>query len=220
MSFETGGELPFGQASDPPPTTCPPCDPPTSFPCLPCCLPGRRFAAADTTGQEEFFETKIRPVLVAKCYECHSSSSKEAKGGLLLDTREGIRRGGDSGHAVVPGELEESMILAAMRHESFEMPPDEKLPDTVIADFVRWIRMGAHDPREGKSALIRREIDFERAREFWAFQPITEPDVPAVKNGQWPKQDVDAFILARLEAERIRACARRRRPDIGAATPF
>ncbi len=167
------------------------------------CLLANTLVAADRREQEAFFETKIRPVLVAKCYECHSAESKEPKGGLLLDTREGIRRGGESGHAVVPGELDDSLILAALRHESMEMPPEEKLPDSVIADFETWIRAGAVDPRDGKSALIRNEIDFDRAREFWSFQPLSAPPIPAVKNRSWTKSEIDRFILARLEAKGV-----------------
>ncbi len=160
-------------------------------------------AAEDDQAKEEFFEAKIRPVLVSQCYECHAASSKEPGGDLLLDTREGIRRGGESGHAVVPGDVDESLILAAIKYESFEMPPDEQLPERVIADFEKWIRMGAQDPRDGKSAPIRRQIDFERAREFWSFQPIANPAVPSVTNSQWLRSEIDAFIAAKLEAENI-----------------
>ncbi len=159
--------------------------------------------AADGRDQEEFFETKIRPVLVAKCYECHSAAADEPAGGLLLDTREGIRRGGETGHAVVPGELADSLILDAMRHESIEMPPDERLPDTVIADFEKWVRAGAYDPRDGKSAMIRREIDFGRAKEFWSFRPLVESQRPAVEDVDWARSDIDAFILARWENQGI-----------------
>ena len=95
----------------------------------------------------EFFEKRIRPVLVQRCYECHSRASKQ-KGGLLLDSREGIRRGGDSGHAVIPRDVAGSMLVEAIRYESFEMPPDGRLPDSVVADFIRWIEMGAPDPRD------------------------------------------------------------------------
>ncbi len=160
-------------------------------------------AAENDEAKEAFFEAKIRPVLVSKCYECHAATSKEPKGDLLLDTREGIRRGGESGHAVVPGDVEESLILSAIKYESLEMPPDEQLPEHVIADFENWIRMGAHDPRDDKSAPIRREIDFERAREFWSFQPIADPVVPSVENSQWLRSEIDAFIAARLQAKGI-----------------
>ncbi|MGI9469956.1 MAG: PSD1 and planctomycete cytochrome C domain-containing protein [Rubripirellula sp.] len=160
--------------------------------------------AADDRELEAFFEKKIRPVLVAECYECHSASSKDPQGGLLLDTREGIRRGGDNGHAVVPGELGDSLILDALRHESLEMPPEKKLSEDVIKDFAKWIRMGAFDPREGKSALIRREIDLDEAREFWSFRPIEDPTLPATKNTSWAKTEIDSFVLARLEKKGLR----------------
>ncbi|MCO6459294.1 MAG: DUF1553 domain-containing protein [Pirellulaceae bacterium] len=169
-----------------------------------CTIPASHCLAAEqpTRAELQFFETKIRPVLVNQCYECHSSKSKEPKGGLLLDTREGIRRGGESGHGVVPGNLDESLVLSALRYESFEMPPDKQLPETVVADFARWIEMGAPDPREGES-LVQNKIDFEKARSYWAYQPIAKPGVPQVHNAAWPRTDVDAFLLARLEAEKL-----------------
>ena len=160
-------------------------------------------AAEKDDAKLAFFEAKIRPVLVASCYECHSAEGKQAKGGLVLDTREGIRRGGDSGHAVVPSNLDESLIVSAIKYESFEMPPDGPLPANVIKDFERWIRMGAPDPREGKSAPIREEIDFDRARQFWSFQPVMDPEVPIVKNRRWLRSDIDAFIASRLESKDI-----------------
>jgi len=94
----------------------------------------------------EFFEKKIRPVLVEHCYECHAVGAKKIRGGLLLDSRETSRTGGDSGPAVVPGKPDESLLLSALRHDAFEMPPDRKLPTTVIRDFESWIRNGAVDP--------------------------------------------------------------------------
>ena len=168
---------------------------------------GPSFAAENDADKDDakiaFFEAKIRPVLVASCYECHSIEGKESKGGLVLDTREGIRRGGESGHAVVPGNLDESVILSAIKYESVEMPPDERLPPNVIKDFEKWIKMGAPDPREGKSAPIRKEIDFERAREFWSFQPVADPEVPIVKHTNWMRSGIDAFIASRLESKGI-----------------
>lgn len=159
-------------------------------------------AAADepTPAQLEFFEKKIRPVLVKECYSCHSTQAKSVKAGLLLDTREGIRRGGESGHAVVPGNLEESLLIEAVRYEGLEMPPKKQLSDKVVADLEQWVRMGAPDPREGKSAPIRQTIDFDKAREFWAFQPIAKPEIPAPKNGKWSAAEIDRFVLAKLEA--------------------
>ena len=152
----------------------------------------------------EFFEKKIRPVLVQQCYKCHSQSSTEVKGELLLDTREGIRRGGESGHAVVPGDIDASALIDAIRYESVEMPPNGKLPDNVIADFVRWVEMGAPDPRDGKSGLIKREINFEEGRKFWAFQQPKKTESPAVTNSSWPQNEIDLFILARLESNELK----------------
>lgn len=156
--------------------------------------------AADEKAGIEYFEKHIRPVLVSKCYECHSSSSKEPKGNLLLDTREGIRMGGDSGEAVVPSQLSDSVLLEAIRWEGLEMPPEEQLPPETIAKFEQWIKMGAQDPRDGKAALIRREIDFEKARNFWAFRPIADPQPPTV-DSKWPRTEIDRFV-ARKQAER------------------
>jgi hypothetical protein len=159
--------------------------------------------AADEKAGIEFFEKHIRPVLVAKCYECHSSSSKEPKGNLLLDTREGIRMGGDSGEAVVPGQLDDSLLLEAIRWEGLKMPPDEPLPAETIAKFEQWIKMGAQDPRDGKAALIRREINFEKAREFWAFRPIANPEPPASKS-QWATTEIDHFVAAKHESRGLK----------------
>ncbi|MFT5322602.1 MAG: hypothetical protein ACI8P0_000437 [Planctomycetaceae bacterium] len=159
--------------------------------------------AADEKAGIEFFEKHIRPVLVSKCYECHSSSSKEPKGNLLLDTREGIRMGGDSGEAVVPGQLSDSVLLEAIRWEGLEMPPEEQLPPETIAKFEQWIKMGAQDPRDGKAALIRREINFEKARDFWAFRPIATPKPPAAKS-KWSRSEVDRFVAAKQESRGLK----------------
>mgnify|MGYP002631787796 FL=1 len=131
--------------------------------------------------QLAFFEKKIRPVLVAHCYQCHSQDSKALKGGLALDTMEGIRAGGDTGHAVVPGDVEGSVLMEAIRYESMEMPPKQQLSQSVIGDFQKWIEMGAPDPRKGAS-LIKREIDFHDAKQHWSFQPIVGVQPPAVED--------------------------------------
>ena len=167
---------------------------------LPCSISAR---AADEKAGIEFFEKHIRPVLVSKCYECHSSSSKEPKGNLLLDTREGIRMGGDLGEAVVPGQLDDSVLLEAIRWEGLEMPPEEQLPPETIAKFEQWIKMGAQDPRDGKAALIRREINFEKARDFWAFRPIANPKPPATKS-DWSRTEVDRFVAAKQESRGLK----------------
>ena len=130
------------------------------------------------TGGVEFFEKHIRPVLSQKCYGCHSTESGKTKGGLLLDTREGIRAGGDSGHAVVPGSVKDSLLIKALRYtdKDIAMPPKKeggKLPDDVIAKFEQWVQMGAPDPRENTAGkiVVRKTWDLEEGRKFWAFQP-------------------------------------------------
>ena len=97
--------------------------------------------------------------------------------------------------------------MSAIRFEDFEMPPDEQLPESVIADFEKWIKMGAPDPRVGKSVMVRKEVDFDQAREFWSFRKIQDPTPPKVKNVQWPRQDIDRFVLARLESEGLAPAA-------------
>src|SRR5688500_12853743 len=105
--------------------------------------------AADGAADVEFFEKKVRPVLVERCYECHSAGAKKLKGGLLLDTREGVLRGGDNGPALVPGEPDRSAIIKAVRYHDpdLQMPPKQKLPDAQIADLEAWVKTGAPDPR-------------------------------------------------------------------------
>jgi len=152
----------------------------------------------------QFFEAKIRPVLVKQCYSCHSADSKKLKGGLRVDTREGLRKGGETGPAVVPGKLTESLLMSALRHDSLAMPPSEKLPDEVIADFEKWIKMGAPDPRDGKAAVSGPGINIEEGKKFWAFQPIKKPTSPNVKTNDWARGDLDKFILAGLEAKGLK----------------
>jgi len=164
------------------------------------------------TAQLEFFEKNIRPVLAAKCYKCHSAEADKVKGGLLLDTRDGIRQGGDSGHAVVPGNVEESLLLKALHSldKDLAMPPEKsggKLPDQVIADFEKWVKMGAPDPRDGAAVAVKKEIDFTKAREFWAFKAPVAAPAPAVAEKQWPRTDIDRFVLAGLEAKGLKPVA-------------
>ena len=161
-----------------------------------------------TTEQLDFFEKKIRPVLSEKCYKCHSEKADKVKGGLVLDTREGARRGGDSGPAVVPGSLDDSIIIEALRYtnKDFSMPPEKsggKLPDAVIADFETWIKMGAPDPREGSAAVVKK-FSKEDAKNWWSFQPPKAQAVPQPKNSAWAHGDVDRFLLAGLEEKKLK----------------
>ncbi len=162
------------------------------------CLPALA-RAADPSGVP-FFEQKIRPVLVKHCYECHAAGAQKVRGGLLLDTRAGLLKGGDTGPAVVPSKPEESLLLNALRHDGLAMPPKEKLPDEVAADFQRWVKMGAPDPRDGKAVNAQSAIDLEAGRKFWAFQPPRKYAVPRVAGASWPRSDIDRILLAALEA--------------------
>ena len=152
-----------------------------------------------------FFEKRIRPVLVESCYECHSTrDGNKVKGGLAVDSRDGLLRGGESGPALVPGSPEDSLLIEALRHDGLEMPPNKQLPNTVIADFVAWIKMGAPDPRKptgDEPVAVRKEIDVEAGRKFWAFQPPRKPSAPVVKDKRWGSTEIDQFILAGLEAK-------------------
>jgi len=154
-----------------------------------------------------FFESKIRPVLVKHCYECHSAESGKSKGSLLLDTRESIRAGGDTGPAVVPGDPKKSLLLTAISHTNpdLEMPPKQpQLPKAVIADFEAWIKMGAPDPREPSGKVAERPpVDLKSGREFWAYKKPVKPALPAVKDPKWAKRDLDRFILAKLEQNKL-----------------
>jgi len=160
--------------------------------------------AADDPASEAFFETRIRPVLVESCYECHSVENGKAKGGLTLDSREASRLGGDNGPAIVPGKPEESLLLTAIFHEDpdMEMPPKgPALSDRVRADFLDWITAGAIDPREAPSSGTRlSEYDMEARKEFWSYQKPTRRAAPQVEQSDWPKSPIDSYVLAQLEA--------------------
>ena len=158
----------------------------------------------DTALSLKFFETNVRPVLEKNCYECHSDSSKELQGGLRVDTREGVRRGGDSGPAVIPSESAKSLLLAAVRHEGLKMPPDRKLPESAIVDIQRWIQLGAHDPREESANLSAAAMNIQNASHNWSFQPIGASKLLSVHNSDWPTSPLDFFILAKLEQSGLR----------------
>ena len=146
----------------------------------------------------EFFEKKIRPVLTERCYSCHSVRAKKLKGALLLDSRQGMLKGGNMGAAVDPGNPAGSILVKAIRYHDtdLQMPPKEKLPDAVIKDFERWIRMGAPDPRKGDASAGPTPI---RAKDLWSFRPVQDVVVPKVKDGSWVRNEIDRFILAKLE---------------------
>lgn len=145
-----------------------------------------------------FFENKIRPVLVKHCYECHSADSEELGGGLRLDTRDTVMSGGLSGPALVHGKPDESLIIQALRYDGTEMPPEEPLPEAIINDFVNWVSRNAPDPRIPQATPVPKQEKTES--DLWSLQPVVDHKVPDVKLVDWPRNDIDRFILARIES--------------------
>ena len=165
----------------------------------------------------ELFEKEIRPVLAGKCYGCHSSKLKSPMGGLVLDTKPGLRAGGNGGAIVVPGDAKASRLMGAIGYTDphLRMPPGGKLTDREIEAFAKWIQAGAPDPREdaapttasGPVRTTLKGMDVETGRKWWSFQPVSELPAPAVKNSAWVLKKVDAFILAKLEGNKLKPSA-------------
>jgi hypothetical protein len=157
-----------------------------------------------------FFESKIRPVLVEHCYKCHATTSEKLKAGLKLDSRPDILKGGDSGPALVPGDPEKSRLIEALRYknEDMQMPPKGKLPEPVINDFVAWVKMGAPWPGDQTPKVTpsraEKVLDYAKIRkEHWSYQPIRNSPPPLVKNSSWVRDDIDRFILEKLEEKNL-----------------
>ena len=157
------------------------------------------FAGADAG--TDFFEKKVRPVLVERCYECHSAEQK-IKGGLRLDSREGWLQGGDSGPAAHPGAPEKSLLVEAVHYANrdMQMPPKQRLPKEEISVLEEWVRMGAPDPRT-EAPLVKKQtgMSLEAGRKFWSYAPVQKPAPPAVSDTQWPRSELDRFTLAAME---------------------
>lgn len=153
----------------------------------------------------EFFESYIRPILVEHCLECHGSDEKKVRGGLRLTSRESMLLGGDSGTAVVPGKPNESLFISSVHYEDYEMPPEGQLSESQIASLVRWVEMGAPDPRrdDDDDSPIATSIDIESGKSFWAFQPRKHAAPPVTIDQAWAKTPIDQFILTKLEANNI-----------------
>lgn len=152
--------------------------------------------------QLEFFEKEVRPLLSEHCYSCHSVNAKKVQAGLLLDGRASLLKGGDSGEAMVPGDVEASLLIQAVRYETYEMPPKGKLPDKDIETLERWVKMGAPWPKEDvpTAEMARPEFDLQqRKADHWVWQPVQSPAVPTVVNKAWPRDTLDQFVLAKLE---------------------
>jgi hypothetical protein len=170
-----------------------------------CAAPGGSAVAQDGTA---FFESKIRPVLVKHCYSCHSVEAGKALGGLLLDSRQGIREGGDQGPAVVPGDPLGSVLFHAVSHahEDLKMPLKKaKLQDAVIDDFMTWIQQGAPDPRAGEIVHRPPSIDLDEARNFWAYRKPVRSSLPTEAEDAWANdKEIDGWVLAGLKRESLR----------------
>lgn len=173
------------------------------------CASGTGWAAGEAVifpaEQIDFFERKIRPVLVESCFKCHSTTGEKVKGGLVLDTRAALLKGGDTGPAVTPGDPEHSLLIKAIRYadEDMEMPPKKPLTPEQVRDFEEWVKMGLPDPRSG-APEAKPGIDLVKAREFWSLRPVRDPEVPAVRDVGWGRNPIDRFILAKLEEKSFR----------------
>ncbi len=159
-----------------------------------------------TPAQSDFFEKKVRPVLVKECYKCHSAEAGRVKGGLRVDTRDGLLKGGDSGPAIVPGNPDRSLLVRAIRYRErdLQMPPDDKkLPASQIADLEAWVRMGAPDPREDTpNKFGAAPTD---PKQHWSFQPIFKPIIPDFRKDWAPlaRNAIDHYVFATLEAKQL-----------------
>jgi mono/diheme cytochrome c family protein len=161
--------------------------------------------AEPTPEQTAFFESKIRPILADNCYKCHSLENGKSKGGLTLDTRDGVLKGGEVGPVVVPGNPAASPLIKAVKYEDkdLQMPPSKeggKLKDEQIAALTEWVKMGAPDPRKEVPKTKLTGLTAQ-ARKHWSYQPVTKPEVPAIKNRVWCRTPVDGFILSKIEAK-------------------
>ena len=161
----------------------------------------------------EFFENRIRPVLAEHCYSCHSAHAEKLKASLRLDGRDLILHGGDAGPAITPGDPSQSLLIRAIAYDDpdLQMPPKTRLPAPVVDDFRKWIRRGAAWPAPADAfdapavaSGVSKGFNLEERRaRHWAWQPVQRPEVPAVRNTDWAKSDLDRFVLARLEGAQL-----------------
>ena len=163
-------------------------------------------SARQQSSSEElvFFEEKIRPLLINRCYECHSE--KKQKGGLRLDSHAAWQKGGDSGAVIVPGNPETSLLIKAVRYgdKDLQMPPKRQLAPEETAALEKWVKLGAPDPREEHVVARLKSVDMETGRKHWAFQPVADPMPPRIAEDQWSRQPLDPFVYARLQKAGLR----------------
>ncbi len=152
--------------------------------------------------QIQFFEAKIRPVLIEHCYKCHSTESGTVRGGLGVDHREALISGGSSGPAIVPGNLEESTLWNAINYVDYEMPPNRKLPPAILADFKKWIEMGAPDPRVHEGIVVHSKVTsdiIEEGKQHWSFQPPKKSKPDAGRFSDWGISEIDRYVASTWE---------------------
>jgi Protein of unknown function (DUF1549)/Protein of unknown function (DUF1553)/Planctomycete cytochrome C len=171
-----------------------------AFLVMTCCATA---SAAESPADREFFERKVRPLLVERCHSCHSTAAKKQKGGLRLDSAAAVLKGGQSGPAVIVGEPEKSRLIEAVRYGNKEllMPPRGKLSEKDVAILEEWIRRGVPFPESGAASGERQltGVSIAEGRKWWAFQPVRKVTPPAVRDASWPRRRIDPFILAQLE---------------------
>lgn len=156
---------------------------------------------APTDEQVRFFESQVRPLLIERCVTCHGSEKQ--KGELRLDSKAAVLKGGESGAAVTPGKLDESLLIDAIRYESLKMPPAAPLSAKEIEILVRWVEMGAPWPAGDKDPLPvpKREKITDEDRKWWAFQPVVDPVPPMGATGTWGESPIDAFLWKKMQAD-------------------
>jgi hypothetical protein len=169
---------------------------------------GTRLVAQQSPENAEFFEKKIRPVLVERCYACHGPAVNPPKAALRLDSADGWRKGGERGPEITPGDPESSRLIQAIRYQNpdLQMPPTGRLALEQIADFEAWVKMGAPDPRTSTpaaTAASKRAINLAQGRRHWAFQPPKDRPAPPVRQESWVRTPIDRFILAKLEEKNL-----------------
>jgi mono/diheme cytochrome c family protein len=162
---------------------------------------GQKPAAAPGARAVEFFESRVRPILVENCFACHGP--KKQKNGLRLDSKASVLKGGDTGPVVVPGNSDASLLVRAVRYGGdTKMPPNGKLPAEAIDTLTEWVKMGAPWPEAHELQSVG--LESTSAKKHWAFQPVRLPAVPNVKGREWAKTPVDHFVMARLEEKGMR----------------
>ena len=172
------------------------------------CIIAAKIACAQPSAKDfEYFETKVRPVLAQNCFQCHGPQAKTAFGNLRLASRSALLKGGDSGPALDLGNLEQSLLLRAVRYEGqLTMPPTGKMKADDIDALVQWVKIGAPWPETPEVAVVapaaRKSVE-ERRKDHWAWQPVKRTSPPAVKSTQWPRGALDRFILAKLEEKHL-----------------